>query len=143
MSYEPIIKEVYIPLTAHQTFEMFQDELYSFFLDSGMDPANLGRYSFIGSQPFLVLNSRGSLTKFHSDGKWGVIRGNPFDIMAKYLNSYCLKCRSYPVPFIGGAVGYFSYDLCHFIERLPSKACDDLQLPECYFAFYDAVGRVL
>jgi para-aminobenzoate synthetase component 1 len=34
-------------------------------------------------------------------------------------------------------VGYFSYDLCHFIEHLPSTAIDDLQLPECYFAFYD------
>ncbi|MDO8578801.1 MAG: aminodeoxychorismate synthase, component I, partial [Dehalococcoidales bacterium] len=44
-----------------------------------------------------------------------------------------------PVPFTGGAVGYLSYDLCHFIERLPQKAADDLNLPECYFGFYDAV----
>jgi len=44
-----------------------------------------------------------------------------------------------PVPFIGGAVGYLSYDLCHFIERLPDTAVDDLQLPECYFGFYDLV----
>jgi para-aminobenzoate synthetase component 1 len=36
-------------------------------------------------------------------------------------------------------VGYFSYDLCHFIERLPTTAIDDLQLPECYLAFYDAI----
>jgi para-aminobenzoate synthetase component 1 len=36
-------------------------------------------------------------------------------------------------------VGYFSYDLCHFIERLPHKAIDDLNLPECYLGFYDAI----
>jgi para-aminobenzoate synthetase component 1 len=36
-------------------------------------------------------------------------------------------------------VGYFSYDLCHFIERLPAAAVDDLHLPDCYLAFYDAV----
>ena len=42
------------------------------------------------------------------------------------------------MPFTGGAVGYFSYDLCHFIERLPTRAVDDLNLPECYLAFYDA-----
>jgi para-aminobenzoate synthetase component 1 len=47
--------------------------------------------------------------------------------------------NSSPIPFTGGAVGYFSYDLCHFIERLPATAIDDLQLPECYLAFYDAV----
>jgi para-aminobenzoate synthetase component 1 len=37
-------------------------------------------------------------------------------------------------------VGYLSYDLGHFIERLPSKAVADLQLPECYLGFYDAVA---
>jgi para-aminobenzoate synthetase component 1 len=36
-------------------------------------------------------------------------------------------------------VGYLSYDLCHFIERLPKTAIDDLKLPECYVAFYDAI----
>ncbi len=36
-------------------------------------------------------------------------------------------------------MGYFSYDLCHFIERLPSTAVDDLKLPESYFAFYDTI----
>jgi para-aminobenzoate synthetase component 1 len=44
------------------------------------------------------------------------------------------------VPFAGGAVGYLSYDLCHFIEKLPHKAVDDLNLPECYLCFYDAVA---
>jgi para-aminobenzoate synthetase component 1 len=36
-------------------------------------------------------------------------------------------------------VGYFSYDLCHFVERLPSTAIDDLKLPEFYFALYDII----
>jgi para-aminobenzoate synthetase component 1 len=44
------------------------------------------------------------------------------------------------VPFLGGAVGYFSYDLCHFVERLPSTAMNDFNLPESYFAFYDTIA---
>ena len=36
-------------------------------------------------------------------------------------------------------MGYLSYDLCHFIERLPTTAIDDLELPEGYFGFYDTV----
>jgi para-aminobenzoate synthetase component 1 len=43
------------------------------------------------------------------------------------------------VPFCGGAVGYLSYDLCHFVERLPAIAMDDLLIPECYLAFYDTI----
>jgi para-aminobenzoate synthetase component 1 len=36
-------------------------------------------------------------------------------------------------------VGYFGYDLCHFVEKLPRKSVDDLELPDCYLGFYDLV----
>lgn len=65
--------------------------------------------------------------------------GNPFDVLNHFLQVYRLEPCPTPVPFVGGAVGYFSYDLCHFIERLPATALDDLQLPECYFGLYDLV----
>ncbi|MCJ7655792.1 MAG: aminodeoxychorismate synthase component I, partial [Dehalococcoidia bacterium] len=65
--------------------------------------------------------------------------GNPFDILGKLLKTYSLDSFPAPVPFWGGAVGYLSYDLCHFIERLPTTAIDDLELPESYFGFYDTV----
>jgi len=54
----PLIAEVSTPLSAAEAFELFQQRPFSFFLDSGMDPENLGRYSFIGSDPFLVLKSQ-------------------------------------------------------------------------------------
>jgi para-aminobenzoate synthetase component 1 len=44
-----------------------------------------------------------------------------------------------PVPFCGGAVGYFSYDLCHHVERLPRTARDDLDFPDLALGFYDTV----
>ncbi|MFC1999041.1 aminodeoxychorismate synthase component I, partial [Chloroflexota bacterium] len=64
--------------------------------------------------------------------------GNPFDVLGELLAKYRIETDALPVPFAGGAVGYLAYDLCHFIERLPSTAVDDLELPECYFGFYDA-----
>ena len=135
----PLIEEVFTPLTALELFELIKDRPYSFFLDSGMDPQRLGRYSFLGSEPFLVMNSRGSeITLIRGQGN-EVQQGNPFDTMGKLLEIYKLDHCPAPVPFPGGAVGYFSYDLCHFIERLPSTAIDDLKLPESYFAFYDTI----
>jgi para-aminobenzoate synthetase component 1 len=41
------------------------------------------------------------------------------------------------VPFIGGAVGYFGYDLNSQIEKMPSLALDDLKIPDCFFGLYD------
>jgi len=104
-----------------------------------MDPHKLGRYSFIGGSPFLVLNSRGSEITLTRGTEKSSVSGNPFDVVNNLLRIYHLDYPSPPVPFIGGAVGYFSYDLCHVIERLPATTVDDLQLPECYLGFYDLV----
>ena len=136
----PIIEELYMAPDAARCFEAFAGRPFSFFLDSGMDPPKLGRYSFMGSDPFLVMRSRGDVITIIRDGVEEVRRGNPFDVLGELLETYALDSRQAPVPFVGGVVGYFSYDLGHFIERLPAKAVDDLQLPECYLAFYDAIA---
>ncbi len=135
----PLIEEVATSLTAPELFELIKDKPYSFFLDSGMDPGRLGRYSFLGSEPFLVTSSRGSEITLIRGQEHEVQRGNPFDTIGKLLEPYRLDHCPAPVPFLGGAVGYFSYDLCHFTERLPSTAIDDLRLPESCLAFYDTV----
>jgi len=144
MNRYPFIEEVSTSLTAPEVFELIKDNSYSFFLDSGMDPQRLGRYSFIGSNPFLLMKSRGTEITFiqgnNPELSSGEVQyGNPFDALGRLLNIYKLERRSTPLPFLGGAVGYLSYDLCHFIERLPSTAIDDLKFPESYFAFYDAI----
>jgi len=134
-----LIEEVFIPLTAPELFETIENRPYSFLLDSGMDHSRLGRYSFLGSDPFLVMNSRGPEITVVRGHEREVQHGNPFDILGELLATYKLdRCRA-PVPFTGGAVGYFGYDLRHFVERVPSAAVDDLELPESYFAFYDSV----
>ncbi len=135
----PLIEEVFTSLAAPELFELIKDRPYSFFLDSGMDSQKLGRYSFLGSEPFLVMSSRGSEITLVRGQEHKVQRGNPFDAMGKLMEIYKLDHCPAPVPFLGGAVGYFSYDLCHFTERLPSTAIDDLELPESYFAFYDTI----
>jgi para-aminobenzoate synthetase component 1 len=135
----PVIQEIDVKADAATCFEVFAERPHSFFLDSGMDHEKLGRYSFMGSDPFLVLRSRGDEVTLIRDGKKEVRTGNPFDVVGELLEVYSLEKGDYNIPFTGGAVGYFSYDLCHFIERLPKTAVDDLQLPECYLAFYDTI----
>lgn len=135
----PLIEQIYPSRDASEVYDLFQNELNSFFLDSGMDPQKLGRYSFIGTDPFLIMKSRGNQVTLIAQDRQQTEQGNPFDILGRLLERYRLNSLSAPVPFWGGAVGYLSYDLCHFIERLPTTAIDDLKLPESYFGFYDAI----
>lgn len=135
----PLIEELDIDLSPLSAFELFKHRQYNFFLDSGMDPHKLGRYSFIGSNPFLVLSSYGSEVILTQGTEKKRLNDNPFNVLGHFLEQYSLDSSSSPVPFVGGAVGYLSYDLCHFIERLPCTAVDDLKLPECHLGFYDLV----
>ena len=135
----PLVEEIRNPPEPPQAFDLFKDRPFSFFLDSGMDRRRLGRYSFMGSDPFLVMRSRGrEITLSDAEGERAV-DGDPFEVLGDLLRQHRLGSDPAALPFAGGAVGYLSYDLGHFVERLPSRAVDDLQLPECYLAFYGSV----
>ncbi len=135
----PLIEEIHMAPDAPWCFESIAPMPYSFWLDSGMDPQKLGRFSFMGSDPFLVMRSRCNEITLIREGAEEIRRGNPFDVLGELLDEYKIENTELPVPFTGGAVGYFSYDLCHFIEKLPTRAIDDLKLPECYLCFYDTI----
>ena len=111
-------------------------ERLPFFLDSGMDPARLGRFSFVGCAPVLVAQSRGSRVLVNGSR----VGRNPFAVLKRLLRQYRCPRADAPIPFTGGAVGYLAYDLGRFVESLPDNTIDDIPVPEMHFAFYDAVA---
>ncbi|HEX7474984.1 MAG TPA: anthranilate synthase component I family protein, partial [Dehalococcoidales bacterium] len=136
-SRQPLIEELNTGLSPLELFELFQSDSNSFFLDSAMDPQKLGRFSLLGTDPFLLFKSRGENVTIEQPSGPIHLAGNPFDLLGRYLEMYRLGTPGFPLPCTGGAVGYFSYDLAHFIENLPDRALDDLQLPESRVGFYD------
>ncbi|SHH87349.1 para-aminobenzoate synthetase component 1 [Caloranaerobacter azorensis DSM 13643] len=120
-----MIQEIFTKFNSFELYTIFKDDSFSFILDSGMDPNRLGRYSFISSNPFKVIKVYKNTT-------------NPFDILKEELNKYKIK-NSTHLPFIGGAVGYLSYDLYKFIEKIPGSAIDDVNIPLLYLGLYNWV----
>ncbi|MFC1872106.1 aminodeoxychorismate synthase component I [Chloroflexota bacterium] len=132
------IEEVQTELSPVELFGIFRPRKHCFFLDSGMDPAKLGRYSFMGAEPFLTISSRGGDVSVEREGRMQQLEDNPFDVLGEFLREYQAAPPG-DLPFTGGAVGYFSYDLCHFIEKLPKTAVEDLGFAECFLGFYDGI----
>jgi para-aminobenzoate synthetase component 1 len=137
-----LIEEVTNSLNSIELFTRFEADAYSFFLDSGMDYEKLGRYSFMGSEPFLVFRSKGEEAEFIYPDRVERIKGDPFELLRSILTRFSCPIRPNLPLFPGGAVGYFAYDLGHFIEELPDTTFDDLHIPDCYVAFYDAVVAI-
>ncbi|AZR73192.1 aminodeoxychorismate synthase, component I [Anoxybacter fermentans] len=133
-----LVKEIETSLNSFEIYTLFKDYSYSFFLDSGMDHQKLGKYSFIGFEPFLVFKSKNDKMEIIEDGEIKRFTGNPFMKLKELLSKYKMDYKT-DLPFIGGAVGYFAYDLCHHIERLPRTAVDDVNIPDCYLGFYDGI----
>ncbi len=139
MGIRPVIEELgYFP-DAAAVYSAFKDGPYSSFLDSGMDEAGLGRFSFIGIDPFMVVSSRRD--RITVSGKEGSrsIKGDPFRFLKDMLYKYKTERVSGELPFTSGCIGYFSYDLRYFLERLPDTAVDDIQMPDLVLSFYDIV----
>src|SRR5262249_24500743 len=66
-------------------------------------------------------------------------KANPFGALRELLREHQVaELREIP-PFIGGAVGFFSYDAVRQLESLPDLARRGLQLPGYLFMFFDRV----
>lgn len=130
---QTFIEEVNTNLDAFDIYSLFKQDKTVSLLDSGMNAENLGRYSFIGLNPFTTFKyENGSC--FINGKKIG--EADPFEEIKKLLGMYKIK-NDTSFPYIAGAMGYFSYDLARIIEKLPVSALDDVKIPDCYFYFYD------
>ncbi|WP_418791205.1 anthranilate synthase component I [Phosphitispora sp. TUW77] len=108
-------------------------------LESGKGSENLARYSFLGFEPHCIFKSYGYTVEISRNGSKYSLTGNPYAELQKLVDSYQgLRFAGLP-KFWGGAMGYFSYDMGRFFEKLPELSTDDLQVPDSYFMFFDKV----
>lgn len=135
------IEEIDVLLSPIEILSNLQAYPYSFFLDSSYVNPKFGRYSFLGCDPFLVFKSKHDfITLEYRNGRKVSFKGNPFLALKDLLKQYKMPRSFNAFPLgAGAAVGYFSYDLKQFIEKLPDLAHDDLRLPDCIVGFYDHI----
>lgn len=116
----------------------------SFLLESVERGEQLGRYSFIGTNPYLEVQTRGNEGVVHnSQGTKKVALGgpgkgpDPLHLVQSLLSRYGVAQAPGLPHFCGGAVGYLGYDVVRFFENLPDFPDDELRLPDSAFLFSD------
>jgi para-aminobenzoate synthetase component 1 len=126
--------------------ELIQDEPGVVLLHSAQLDSSPARYSFVCARPFLSFRSFGSRCEIFSAGPLeaaGVSRvqfGNPWHLLDSLMSRYELL-EEVDLPFpLGGCFGYWGYDLKNFVEpKLPRRAGNDLEVPDCHVGFYDSL----
>ena len=136
--YRDVLADMETPVSAYRKIARGK---YSFLLESVEGGERIARYSFLGTDPFLVMKSKGREVQIVERWRADKIElgdgEDPLHVLKNLLGRYKYVDDPDLPRFCGGAVGYIGYDAVRFFEDLPDKTVDDLDVPEGFFLFTD------
>ena len=116
-------------------FSLIADQPWSVFLDSGFPHSNQGRYDILATDPVCTLVTQGETTRITRNHVTISSTADPFDLVKAELLPPVDGYED--LPFNGGAIGYFSYDLARRLENLPVIAQDAEQIADMAIGIYN------
>src|SRR5213594_463945 len=129
--------------TPVSAFKKFSHGGYSFLFESTEKNDVSGRFSFVGCEPRVIIQSSGRDIRLVRDGieeRFSTI-SDPLDELRKLMARHQFVSRPELPRFAGGAVGFIGYEVIRFFEpKVPAARYDDLQLPDMLFML---TGNVL
>ncbi len=139
--YRKLLADLETPVSVYLKLAQFSDS--SFLLESVEGGEQVGRYSFLGVNPkgmLTVQRNTVTITRHGETTTRALESGeDPLHaIQAEFEHVQPVAVEGLP-RFIGGAVGYLSYDVVRHFERLPDTAIDDLDVPDAAFMLPDTL----
>lgn len=120
-------------------FARLSHKPWAIFLDSGQPQGEYGRYDILVADPFITISTAENLnevlTEIVQNGQITISHEDPFAILNALLAPYQALPSS--LPFSGGAVGYFGYDLMRQEAKLLNLDLQIESLPQMKVGIYD------
>jgi anthranilate synthase component 1 len=135
--YRTVTADLETPVSAF--LRIAAEEPEAFLLESVEGGEHVGRYTFIGIQPYKRMVARGQQITVQEGRKTRSFVGDIFEELKRALSGHTPARLPGLPPFTAGAVGFFAYDVVRQIERLPSTAKDELGVPDACLMFFDQV----
>lgn len=133
--YRKVLSDSHSPVSA---FMQCQQGDRTFLFESVVGGEQIGRYSFLGADPFLTIESYEDKISIQENGNEKTYSvGDPLDELARLLDQYSSIHHPGLPRFCGGAVGYAGYDIVRCTENLPNAPEDDRNFPDLSFSFYN------
>ncbi len=112
-------------------FVAIRDLSWAAWLDSG----DTGRYDILVAQPVVTIITQGEQTELRDASGTRISAGDPFTLLLENLGEPISAMPD--IPFAGGVLGYWSYDLARRYHRIPDIAQDAEHVPEMAIGIYD------
>jgi anthranilate synthase component 1 len=110
---------------------------HRFLLESVAGGERISRFSFLGAAPREIYRLYPDRLEVERGGERETLPGEPLAALHQVLQT--IHSEPGPIPFTGGFVGYFGYDLIRMVERLPDRPPDPFGLPIAMLGRYDAL----
>jgi anthranilate synthase component 1 len=136
--YSELLADFDTPLSA---FLKIKDGEHSFLLESVEGGEHMGRYSFLGTKPSVIIESRGKEIVKRTEKKTEKfpVKKDPVEELKNIMAAY----KVVPLPslprFFGGLVGYIGYDMVRFFEKIPDKNPEEYSMPDMQFFMADTL----
>jgi para-aminobenzoate synthetase component 1 len=130
-----MLREIPYHSDSSLVFESLMDLPWAVFLDSGFPCSRQGRFDMLTAKPYRTLTTRGELTEISDSAGIHYSAEDPFAILSAQLPAGLFDGAD--LPFCGGALGYFGYDLVRRLEQIPEIASNSEPIPEMMLGIYD------
>ena len=108
----------------------FLKEKNSFIFESVEKGKIRGRYTIFGKNPDKIWEFNGNHSYLIKDNKKTKLKGKPNKILENVIEEFKFETPKNLPPICSLISGYFSYDSIRYIERIPDKCRNDLNLPD-------------
>ncbi|WP_375750063.1 aminodeoxychorismate synthase component I [Vibrio sp. HN007] len=123
---------------ANQLFAPISHIPWAMLLRSASEEHPDNRYDILVANPVATIETLGDISHLRSPNSKGESFEDPFTLVEQYIDKYLPNQEPVEaLPFIGGALGYFSYDLGRRVEKLPADAIHDIDVPDMAIGIYD------
>ncbi|MEZ9548202.1 MULTISPECIES: aminodeoxychorismate synthase component I [Vibrio] len=123
---------------AKQLFSHVENLPWAMLLRSASESHVDSRYDILVAQPIATFETIGAKTTVNVNETCEVSDSDPFELLDQYQQQLLPVTKEHAeLPFIGGALGYFSYDLGRRVETLPSRAKRDIEAPDMAVGLYE------
>ena len=127
----------YHPDIAKQFFTYIEQQSWAMLLRSASTTHMDSRFDILVANPLATLVTFGDETEISTQNGVTLSREDPFTLLAQAQQHYLPEHScAHELPFIGGALGYFAYDLGRRVETIPASAEQDIAMPDMAVGIY-------